>query len=77
MKLNYEDILQIIAQANTQIDLERMHGEANLRDLGADSLDLMTILLSVQEKAGIEIPDAELDNLVSVDSICNYVNREQ
>ncbi len=48
----------------------------NLRDLGADSLDLMTILLSVQEKVGVEIPDAELDNLLSIDSICSYMNKE-
>lgn len=76
MKLTYEDVLEIISEANTQMNLEGIHGKANLRDLGADSLDLMTILLSVQEKAGIEIPDAEVDNLVSVDAICSYVNKE-
>ena len=43
MKLTYEGVLELIVEANTQINLEGINANANLRDLGADSLDLMTI----------------------------------
>jgi acyl carrier protein len=67
-------VIEAVRNARTRIDLTRLTPDAILRDIGADSLDMMTILLDVQGVAGIEIPDADIAELRSVRAIVNYVN---
>lgn len=71
-----DQVLGIIRAAQTRIDLGSLTREASLREIGADSLDMMTILLDVQTAAGVEIPDSEVGKLTNVDSIVEYVNRQ-
>ncbi len=76
MPATYDDIVEIIRTANTQISMDELTGEEDLRNLGADSLDLMNILLSVQEKFGVEIPDSELDMLSNISSILAFLHKK-
>lgn len=46
---------------------------SNLVDLGADSLDLVEIILEIENAYNIDIDDSELDNLKSVQDIINYL----
>lgn len=49
------------------IDAEKVTMEAELvRDLDLDSLDTMELTLGMEERFGIEIPDSELEDLVTV-----------
>lgn len=45
-----------------------------LKDLEADSLDAVEIILGVEEEYGFEIPDEEADKLVTVGDIVNYID---
>lgn len=48
--------------------------ESNLiTDLRADSMDIATLLLEVEEKHGIEIAEDELENLKTVGDIVEYI----
>lgn len=42
-------------------------------DLGADSLDVVQILVSIQNEFGIEIPDEEIENLRTVGELVDYI----
>jgi acyl carrier protein len=75
MKVEHADIVDLIRDAKTMVQLDELSFEDDLRDRGADSLDLMNILLAIQEKYGVEIPDSELDNLSSVAAMCTFVNQ--
>jgi acyl carrier protein len=43
-------------------------------DLGADSLDVVEIVMAMEDKFGIDIPDAELENIKSVGDIINHLS---
>ena len=75
MNIQADDLVRIIKDAKTVIDLNTLSPDVNLRDIGADSLDMMNIFLAIQEKYNVEIPDDEIENLVSIESICNYINK--
>lgn len=45
-----------------------------LKDLEADSLDAVEVILGVEEEYGIEIPDEDADSFVKVCDIVNYVD---
>ena len=42
-------------------------------DLGADSLDLFEMVMALEEEFGIEIPSEDLEKLVTVKDVCDYL----
>ena len=46
-------------------------------DLGADSLDTVELIMQFEEEFGIEIPDDDAENLVSVKQAVDYISEKQ
>lgn len=44
-----------------------------LDDLGADSLDVVEMLMAIEENFGVSVPDEEIPNLKTVKDIMTYV----
>ncbi len=44
-----------------------------LDDLGADSLDVVELVMAIEEAFGIEVPDSDAENIRTVADICQYV----
>lgn len=42
-------------------------------DLGADSLDIVELIMAIEEEFGIEIPDSETEKLNTVGDAVEYV----
>ncbi len=42
-------------------------------DLGADSLDLVDLVMSIEEEFDLEIPDEAVENIKTVGDIVKYV----
>lgn len=56
-------------------------GEAEVRaessfieDLGADSLDIVELVMAIEEVFDIEIPDDDAENIKSVKDAIDYIN---
>jgi acyl carrier protein len=45
-----------------------------IEDLGADSLDIVELVMAMEEEFEIEIPDEEAENIKSVGDAINYIN---
>ena len=43
------------------------------KDLGADSLDVIDILMSVEDEFKIEVPDEDAENVKTVEQMVEYV----
>jgi len=43
-------------------------------DLGADSLDLVELIMAFEEKFGIEISDEDAEKIVTVKNALDYIN---
>lgn len=46
-------------------------------DLTVDSLSMVEIIVSAQDRFGVEIPDAELKNLRTVQDVISYVQLQR
>ena len=42
-------------------------------DLGADPLDVVDLLMSIEDEFEIEIPDEEIDNIKTVGELVKYI----
>ncbi len=45
-----------------------------VRDLGADSLDSVELIMALEQKFDISIPDSDTENINTVGDILNYIN---
>tara|TARA_B100000674_G_C37710974_1_gene855137 strand:+ start:443 stop:688 length:246 start_codon:yes stop_codon:yes gene_type:complete len=70
-----ERICKIIAEQLSQ-DIEEVVPEASfIDDLGADSLDLVELVMHMEEEFDVEIPDEEAENIRTVQDAINYVKQ--
>ena len=57
---------------------ERIKPEASfLEDLGADSLDIVELIMALEEEFDIEIPDEDTEGLRTVQDVCNYLEKKK
>ncbi|HIZ20989.1 MAG TPA: acyl carrier protein [Firmicutes bacterium] len=42
-------------------------------DLGADSLDVVDMLMSLEDEFNVEIPDEEIENIRTVGEVVSYI----
>ena len=73
----FEKIKKIIVD-QLGVDPEKVTPEASfVDDLGADSLDLVELVMSLEEDYGIEIPDEDVEKIVTVNDIVEYLQKIQ
>lgn len=46
-------------------------------DLGADSLAVMQVVMGIEDEFGIEVPEEEIKNMVTVKDIVDYVEKNK
>lgn len=70
----FEKIKNIIVE-QLGIDESKVTPEASfIDDLGADSLDMVELIMAIEEEIEIEVPEEEAENIVTVSDAMNYIN---
>lgn len=46
-----------------------------IKDLGADSLDVVELMMAIEEEYGITLPDGEVENVKTVQDIVDMLNK--
>ncbi|MCR5038605.1 MAG: acyl carrier protein [Bacteroidales bacterium] len=70
----YEEVKTILAR-QLRIAPERVTLEAQIKkDLGADSVDILQLLMRLEDDYGIVIPDQELAKFETVNDIVNFLD---
>ena len=64
----------IVEQLDVEEDAVTM--EAITDDLGADSLDVVDLVMSIEESFDVEIPDEEVENIKTVGDIVKYIENK-
>ena len=67
---------EVIAIVIEKLNIKKPVGinQSTLQDLGADSLDMVEIIMKLEEQFGIEINDDEAEKLSSIQEVINYVH---
>ena len=76
-KMVFEKIKELIVE-QLDVDPELITNETDfMKDLEADSLDAVEIILGVEDEYGIEIPDEVAENFTKVGDIVKYVEENK
>ncbi len=69
----FEKIRAILCE---QLDLDEANVtmDSNIaEDLGADSLDVVDLIMSIEDEFDIEVPDEEIEGIKTVGDVVNYI----
>ena len=65
----------IVEQLDVEEDAVTMEASIT-EDLGADSLDVVDLVMSIEESFDVEIPDDEVENIKTVGDIVKYIENK-
>jgi acyl carrier protein len=75
-QFSYDDTFAKVADIITHklsIDKKRITKESTLADLGADSLDLVEIIMKMEDQFGIHINDEDAEHMNNVHQVVEYI----
>jgi len=66
-------VREIVAE-QLERDVNEVKGESSfIDDLGADSLDIVELVMKMEEEFSIEIPDEEAEKIKTVNDVVQYI----
>ena len=73
-----EKKVQEILSKQLGVDVKKISMETNIAtDLGADSLDLVEILMSIEDEFAISIPDEAIPGIKTVKDLVDYIDKNK
>ncbi len=72
-----QEMIDIIVE-QLSVEKEKVVPNASfVDDLGADSLDLVELIMAMEEGFDIEIPDEDAEGITTVQDAIDYVNKQK
>ena len=66
-------VREIVAEQLERDVKEVTNASSLIDDLGADSLDVVELVMKMEEEFGIEIPDEEAEKIKTVNDVIQYI----
>ncbi|CZE47132.1 acyl carrier protein [Campylobacter geochelonis] len=71
----FEDVRDVVVeQLSVSPDAVKLESKI-IEDLGADSLDVVELIMALEEKFEIEIPDSDAEKLISINDVVSYIEK--
>jgi acyl carrier protein len=72
-----EEAKAVVAE-QLQVEADKINPESKfVDDLGADSLDIVELVMALEEKFDIEIPDSDAESIVSLKDAVDYIEKNK
>ena len=73
----FEKLKDIIAE-QLSVEADEVNMDSNIQDdLGADSLDVVDLLMNIDDEFGVEVPDEDVEKVKTVEDLVAYIEARQ
>jgi len=73
-KMSVDEKVKNIIVEQLGVEMESVTPEASfIDDLGADSLDIVELVMTMEEEFDLEIPDEDAEKIKTVTDVVNYI----
>lgn len=69
----FEKVKKIIVEQLGVVETSVTMEASFIDDLGADSLDIVELIMALEEEFDMEIPDEDAEKIVSVSDVVDYI----
>lgn len=71
----FEDVRDVVVE-QLSVDTDAVKLDSKIvEDLGADSLDVVELIMALEEKFDVEIPDSDAEKLLSIKDVVDYIEK--
>lgn len=78
MSVSVEEKVKQIVVNQLGVEESAVIGKAKfIEDLGADSLDIVELVMAMEEAFNVDIPDEEAENIRTVDDAVSFIKRTE
>ncbi len=78
MESTFERVKEVIGEQLGIEDVDTITMDTTfIDDLGADSLDIVELIMALEEEFDMEIPEAEAEKITSVGDVVEYIKNNQ
>lgn len=70
----FDDVKEILAD-QLEVSADDIELSSQLVDLGADSLDAIDIVMTIEDEYEIEVPDEVIENMKTVEDIVSFIEQ--
>ncbi|WP_298055695.1 acyl carrier protein [uncultured Campylobacter sp.] len=69
----FDDVKDVVVeQLSVAPDAVKLESKI-IEDLGADSLDVVELVMALEEKFEVEIPDSDAEKLITINDVVTYI----
>ena len=70
-------VLRCIRRVAPEVNPDEIEPDVNLRDqLDIDSMDFLNIVIAIDRETGVDIPEENYPELLTLDALVSYVHQE-
>ena len=73
--MSFEKVQKIICNQLGKSEEKVTRDTKIIEDLGADSLEVVELLMALEDEYGLSLPDEVAMNLQTVGDICDYIDK--
>jgi len=66
-------VAEHLAVTETEVKIESRF----IEDLGADSLDIVELIMAIEEEFGISVPDEDAEKILTIKDVISYIEEKQ
>ena len=71
----FDDVRDVVVeQLSVAPDAVKLESKI-IEDLGADSLDVVELVMALEEKFEVEIPDGDAEKLITINDVVSYIEK--
>ena len=71
----FDDVRDVVVeQLSVAPDAVKLDSKI-IEDLGADSLDVVELVMALEEKFEVEIPDSDAEKLITINDVVSYIEK--
>ena len=71
----FEDVRDVVVE-QLSVNKDAVKRESKIiEDLGADSLDVVELVMALEEKFEVEIPDSDAEKLITINDVVSYIEK--
>lgn len=73
----FDDVKEVVVEQLNANPAEVKEESKFVEDLGADSLDVVELVMALEDKFEIEIPDTDAEKIITVGNAVEYIKANQ